>query len=271
MILDDICACRLLPLIWILYKSTISFSKWLTRFIKLPLPSSPQWSGGPRLATAWLVPPCQESSVPSWRRSTSRPPLWPSSSSSSSFPTSPSCRGSSSHSIRRRGDSSSSGSTPAERWGAPAGEESGGRPGRRCCTLPGCVFPSPGARVGWKNPEGCIHSHPWLWDLFGSGKDLINPLEGWESCQWICILGPDNKERSLKCEPFHVSSFLVLQKTSNIQSSRQLGICAVTIEGLKKKLLDALFRSLGLTQLPCLPWMETLEAYKAALYIPSSL
>lgn len=130
-----------------------------------PCSSSLQRQGRARLATSTLAPLCLESSVPFSQRSTSLLHLWPRS-FSSSFPTSSRCRGNSSCSTRRRGDSSSSGSTAAEQWGRPAKEGSGALPGRSCCTLPGCVCPSPGAKVGWINPQFCRRSDPWLLGLW---------------------------------------------------------------------------------------------------------
>lgn len=135
--------------------------KLLTCIINLALHSSLQRHGRTWLPTSKLAPLCLESSVRFEQRSTSLPRHWPSS-FSSSFQTSPWCQGSSC-SIR-----SNSGSTAAEQWGRPAGEVWGAPPGRWCCTLPGCVCPSPGARVGWKNPEFCLCSHPWLSGLFNS-------------------------------------------------------------------------------------------------------
>lgn len=141
----------------------------LTCIVNLPLHSTLQRHGRARLATSKLVPLCLESSVPFSQRSTSLLHLWPRS-FSSSFQTSSWCQGNSSCSICRRGDSSSSGSTTAEQWGRPAKEDSGELPGRLCCTLPGCVCPSPGAKVGWINPQFCQRSHPWLLGL------LIEPV-----------------------------------------------------------------------------------------------
>lgn len=138
--------------------------KLLTCIVNLPLHSSLRRHGRARLATSKLAPLCLESSVPFSQRSTSRLRLWPRSFSSSSR-TSSRCQGNSSCSSRRRGDSSSSGSTTAERWRRPAKGDSGALPGRLCCTLPGCVCPSPGAKVGWIYPQFCRRSHPWLLGL----------------------------------------------------------------------------------------------------------
>lgn len=70
--------------------------------------------------------------------------------------------------------------------------------------------------------------------------------------------------QDLSC--FKLSSFTLNFKH---QPNRQFDICAETNQGLKKAAFRCIICLLRSTQGKW-PWMERLEAYKKAVYIPSS-